>query len=77
VEQKTNQENLMKSIQAHAFGGPEKLQLDEVSDPTPGAGEVVIDIRAAGVNPADTYMLGGAYAITPDLPYTPGGDAAV
>ncbi|MEM9442498.1 MAG: NADPH:quinone reductase [Pseudomonadota bacterium] len=67
---------MMKAIRAHAFGGPEVLQLDEVDDPKPGEGEVVIDVRAAGVNPADTYMRGGAYAIVPDLPYTPGGDAA-
>ncbi len=66
----------MKAIQAHRFGGPDELQLDDIADPTPAAGEVVIDIKAAGVNPADTYMLGGAYAIVPDLPYTPGGDAA-
>ncbi|MEM7044344.1 MAG: NADPH:quinone reductase [Pseudomonadota bacterium] len=66
----------MKAIRAHAFGGPEVLQLDEVDDPKPGPGEVVIDVKAAGVNPADTYMRGGAYAIVPDLPYTPGGDAA-
>lgn len=66
----------MQAIQAHQFGGAENLQLDTVDDPVPGAGEVVVDIKAAGVNPADTYMLGGAYAIVPDLPYTPGGDAA-
>jgi len=66
----------MKAIRAHAFGGPEVLQLDDVDDPKPGAGEVVIDVKAAGVNPADTYMRGGAYAIVPDLPYVPGGDAA-
>ncbi len=66
----------MKAIQAHKFGGPEVLQLDEIDAPAAGAGEVLIDIKAAGVNPADTYMLGGAYAIVPDLPYTPGGDAA-
>lgn len=65
----------MKAIQAHAFGGSENLQLDEVADLTPGAGEVLIEVKAAGVNPADTYMLGGAYAIVPPLPYTPGGDA--
>ena len=58
----------MKAIRAHAFGGPEVLQLDDVDDPAPGPGEVVIDVRAAGVNPADTYMRGGAYAIVPDLP---------
>lgn len=64
----------MKAIRAHAFGGPEVLELQEIADPTPGPGEVVIDILAAGVNPADTYMRSGTYAIVPDLPYTPGGD---
>ncbi len=66
----------MRAIQAHAFGGPDVLRLDEIGDPVPGAGEVVIDIKATGVNPADTYMRGGAYAIKPELPYIPGGDAA-
>ena len=66
----------MKAIRAHEFGGPEKLQLDDIPDPAPGPGEVLVRIEAAGVNPADTYMLGGAYAIKPDLPYIPGGDAA-
>lgn len=65
----------MKAIRVDAFGGPEVMRLQEVSDPIPGAGEVVIDVRAAGVNPADTYMRSGAYAILPPLPYTPGGDA--
>jgi NADPH:quinone reductase len=65
----------MRVVRAHKFGGPEVIQIDEVADPIPGQGEVVIDIKAAGVNPADTYMLGGAYAIKPDLPYTLGADA--
>ncbi len=66
----------MKAIRAHSFGGPEVLRLEEVDDPRAGPGEVVIEVRAAGVNPADTYMRNGTYAIVPDLPYTPGGDAA-
>jgi NADPH2:quinone reductase len=66
----------MKAIRAHAFGGPEVLQLEEIDDPVAGAGEVVVDVRAAGVNPADTYMRNGTYAIVPELPYIPGGDAA-
>jgi NADPH:quinone reductase len=66
----------MKAIRARAFGGPEVLQLEEIDDPVAGAGEVVIDVRAAGVNPADTYMRNGTYAIVPQLPYIPGGDAA-
>lgn len=65
----------MKAIRAHSFGGPDVLQLDEIDDPVPGPGEVVIDIRAAGVNPADTYMRNGTYAVVPPLPYIPGGDA--
>ena len=65
----------MKAIRAHAFGGPEVLQLDEIDDPVPGPGEVVVEVRAAGINPADTYMRNGTYAIVPDLPYIPGGDA--
>jgi NADPH2:quinone reductase len=65
----------VKAIRAHAFGGPEVLRLDEVADPVPGAGEVVVEVRAAGVNPADTYMRTGTYAIVPELPYIPGGDA--
>ena len=65
----------MKAIRAHAFGGPEVLQLEELDDPVPGEGEVVVDVHAAGVNPADTYMLNGTYAIVPELPYIPGGDA--
>jgi len=65
----------VKAIRAHAFGGPEVLELETVDDPVPGPGEVVVEIRAAGVNPADTYMRSGTYAIVPKLPYIPGGDA--
>ncbi|PWT98394.1 MAG: NADPH:quinone reductase [Candidatus Melainabacteria bacterium] len=65
----------MKAVRVHAFGGPEVLKLEEVDDPIPGPGEVVIDVRAAGINPADTYMRSGTYAIVPKLPYIPGGDA--
>ena len=65
----------MKAIRAHSFGGPNVLQLEDIADPIPGPGEIVIDVRAAGVNPADTYMRNGTYAIVPPLPYIPGGDA--
>lgn len=63
----------MKAIRVHSFGGPEVLQLETIDDPIPGAGEVVVELRAAGVNPADTYMRSGTYAVLPKLPYTPGG----
>lgn len=66
----------MKAIQAHEFGEVDVLQLDDIETPVPTGDQVVIDVKAAGVNPADTYMRGGAYAIKPELPYIPGGDAA-
>lgn len=66
----------MQAILARAFGGPDVLKLEEIPDPHAGAGQVRVRIHAAGVNPYDTYMRSGAYAIKPDLPYTPGADAA-
>lgn len=66
----------MKAIRAHKFGGPENLVLEEIDDPVAGQGEVVIDVKAAGVNPSDVYMLSGNYALVPNLPYVPGYDAA-
>jgi NADPH2:quinone reductase len=66
----------MKVIQVHQFGGPEALALEEIPTPKPGPGEVLVHVRAAGVNPYDTYMRAGTYAVKPSLPYTPGSDAA-
>ena len=66
----------MKAILVHEFGGPEVLKLEEIPTPKPAAGQVLVRIHAAGVNPYDTYMRAGTYAIKPPLPYTPGSDAA-
>jgi NADPH:quinone reductase len=66
----------MKAIRVHQFGGPEVLKLDEVPTPKPATGQVLVRVQAAGVNPYDTYMRSGTYAIKPPLPYTPGSDAA-
>ena len=66
----------MKAIRVHEFGGPEGIRLEEVPDPKPSAGQVLVRIRAAGVNPVETYVRAGAYARLPSLPYTPGSDAA-
>lgn len=66
----------MKAILVREFGPPEVLKVEEVLTPKPAAGQVLVRIRAAGVNPADTYMRSGRYAMKPPLPYTPGSDGA-
>lgn len=65
----------MKAIRVHQFGGPEQLILEDVPELRPGAGQVLVKVHAAGVNPFETYMRSGTYAIKPQLPYTPGVDA--
>jgi NADPH:quinone reductase len=66
----------MKAIRVTEFGGPEKLALQDVPDLRPAAGQVVVKLHAAGVNPVEAYIRTGTYAIKPNLPYTPGGDGA-
>src|SRR5437762_2512593 len=66
----------MKAIVVREFGGAEVLKLEDAPDPKPGAGEVLVRIRAAGVNPVDAYIHTGTYARKPPLPYTPGFDGA-
>jgi NADPH2:quinone reductase len=66
----------MKAIRVHEFGGPEVLKLEDVPDLKPGQGQVVVQVRAIGVNPVEAYMRTGTYTMKPALPYTPGADAA-
>jgi len=64
----------MKAIVVREFGPPEVMKIEDVPDPTPGPGQVLIRVKAVGVNPVDTYIRSGAYARKPNLPYTPGSD---
>src|SRR5882672_6150446 len=65
----------MKAILVREHGGPEVLKLEDVPDPTPGADQVVVRLKAVGVNPVDVYIRTGAYARKPALPFIPGSDA--
>ena len=65
----------MKAIRLHTFGEPEVMQLEEVPDPQPGPGQVVVRVHAVGVNPVETYIRSGIYP-KPPTPYTPGNDGA-
>jgi len=66
----------MKGIRVHTFGPPEVMQLEQLEDLSPARGEVVVAVKAAGVNPVDTYIRAGAFQPDLNLPYTPGFDAA-
>ena len=65
----------MKAIRVHQFGGPEVLQLEEIATPQPGPGQVLVRLRAIGVNPVETYQRSGSNPKLA-LPWTPGMDAA-
>ena len=52
------------------------MKLEEIPDLVAAAGQVLVTIKAAGVNPVDTYIRAGNYGALPALPYTPGADAA-
>jgi len=64
----------VKAIVVREFGAPGVMVFEEAAEPTPGPGQVVIEVRAAGVNPVDTYIRSGTYPLRPSLPYTPGTD---
>ena len=66
----------MKAIIVHEYGGPDVMKLEEVPTPEPRDRQILINVKAIGVNPVDTYLRSGNYANAPTPPYTPGKDAA-
>ncbi len=66
----------MRAVRIHELTGPSALRIDDVPDLVPGAGQVVIDVRAAGVNFPDILITRGQYQFKPALPFSPGGEVA-
>ena len=66
----------MRQVVCRAFGPIENLAVEEVPNPQPRPGEVVVAVRAAGVNFVDALLVQGLYQIKPPLPFTPGGEIA-
>ncbi|NND75935.1 MAG: quinone oxidoreductase [Ilumatobacter sp.] len=64
----------MWGIRIDVHGGPEVMAWQEMANPTPGPGEIVVDVAAAGLNFIDTYQRSGLYAM--QLPFTPGLEGA-
>ncbi|MFD2585919.1 NADPH:quinone oxidoreductase family protein [Croceitalea marina] len=66
----------MKAIRCKAYGPPNTLILEEVENVKPKAKEVLVAVRACGLNFPDTLIIQGLYQIKPELPFTPGSDVA-
>jgi NADPH2:quinone reductase len=66
----------MKAVLCRSYGPPEQLELAEVETPTPGRRQVLVRVRACGVNFPDTLIIQGKYQFQPPLPFTPGSDIA-
>jgi NADPH:quinone reductase len=66
----------MRRIVCRTFGPVENLQVEEVPDPRPRPGEIIVAVRAAGVNFVDVLLAQGLYQVKPPLPFTPGGEIA-
>jgi NADPH:quinone reductase len=66
----------MRQVQFSRFGGPEVLEVVEKPTPVPARGQVLVRVRAAGVNFAETLMRQNRYAVTPELPAIPGTEVA-
>jgi len=66
----------MKAVLCKAYGPPESLVLEEVDSPTPGPGQVLVDVHASALNFPDVLMIAGKYQSQPPFPFSPGGEIA-
>jgi len=66
----------MKALICEAFGPIENLQLKDMPSPQPGPGQLVVQMKSAGVNFPDALMVQGKYQVKPPFPFSPGGEIA-
>jgi len=66
----------VKALVCREYGAPEDLVIEDHPDPEPGGGEVLVDIKAAGINFPDVLVIGGKYQVKTPPPFVPGGEAA-
>src|SRR5450755_1104396 len=66
----------MKAVLCKQLGLPDSLVVEDVPSPRAGKGQVVVSVKAAGVNFPDTLLIQGKYQFKPDLPFSPGSECA-
>ena len=66
----------MKALLSHSPGGPETLRLEEVPDPAPAAGELLVRVRACSINYPDVLIIEDKYQLKPPRPFAPGSEIA-
>jgi NADPH2:quinone reductase len=66
----------MRAVMCKAYGSPEALVVEEVESPTPGRGQVVVSVKACGVNFPDNLIIRGLYQFKPPPPFSPGSEVA-
>jgi NADPH2:quinone reductase len=66
----------MRAVLSKVVGGPEALVVEEVLDPTPGKGQVIIEVKAVGINFPDTLIIEDKYQFRPERPFSPGAEVA-
>ena len=69
-------ETFVRAVLCHAYGPPENLSLENIDAPSPAAGEVLVNVKAAALNFPDVLMIQGKYQSQPPFPFAPGGEFA-
>ena len=64
----------MRALRCNSYGPPESLAVEDLPDPVPGPGEVVVDIEAAAVNFPDVLIVANRYQMSAPVPFTPGSE---
>jgi NADPH2:quinone reductase len=70
------EERFVRAVLCKAWGGPESLSIEDLPSPLPGRNQVVVSVKAAGVNFPDVLIIQGKYQFKPELPFSPGSEVA-
>jgi NADPH:quinone reductase-like Zn-dependent oxidoreductase len=76
LKQVQHDEVRMRALLSHTPGGPETLRLDDLPDPAPGAGELLVRVRACAINSPDVLIIEDKYQLKPPRPFAPGSEIA-